>query len=568
MLGFDGATYRVISPLIKQGKLPNLKRLMAEGTHGNLMSTIPAHSAAAWTSFATGKNPGKHGVYSFRERSYSPDKFVSSKSRRSKTFWGLMSEAGLKVGIVNIPITYPPDEVNGYMISGLDTPSEKSEYTFPKTLKDELNKALGRYIIEADTTDMFAIKNDKDRIKFFSGIVEALETRRKALKYLFKAHPVDVFAVAFMATDRIQHRCWHFYDPAHPHFIVEGNKKFGDMIPKVYERLDSVIGEVLEMVGDESTLIVMSDHGMGPRNDKTFYLKNWLISNGYLYTVKKDDASQINKISRLIKSVLILKGLDFVRSKLSNKTRHVIKKVFPAIHKAARLHETFSSIDWDKTRIYPDELMGVLRINLKGREQNGIVERGEEYETLCKEVSEKLTALKDPETGEAIISKVMKKEDIYEGHYTEEAPDLFIFWNNETHSSQPSPPPTKIPTDQFLGRRISLEDSSRALMTHTAGAHLPEGILLMRGSDIKKNTLLKNAGIIDIAPTLLHLMGLSVPKEMDGTVLEEAFTDEYRLSHPVKYIDKDTTTEAGETPFSAEDSKMIQKRLRDLGYLE
>lgn len=567
VLGLDGATFDLIIPWAEEGKLPNMKTLLAEGMHGKLLSTNPAHSAAAWTSFATGKNPGNHGVYSFRERSYTRDDFVSAKSRKCKAFWTLLSEAGSSVGVINVPITYPPEEVNGYMVSGLDTPSEESDYTFPQSLKGELAAGIGRYIIEADTTDMYVISNDKDRERFFSGILQAIEGRRKAMKYLLANHRVDFFAIAFMATDRVQHRCWKFTDPSHPHYCPSQAKQFGDMIPSVYGRLDDIIGEVLDMVGEETTLLVMSDHGMGPRSDRAFYLNNWLILNGYLQTVQVSGDPLVKRSLRRLKSFVIHTGLDFARSRFSAQMRQAIKQRIPSIFRKARLHESFASIDWTATRAYADELMGVIRINLKGREPEGTVHPGKEYEQLCAEITEKLMAIKDPQMGETVIAEVLKKEQIYQGPYLKEAPDMVIVWKDDLYSSQPSPPSSGSQDPPYLGR-LDSEDTSRALMYHTSGAHRPHGIFMIRGPEIRKGGMVAGARIIDLAPTILYLMGQAIPKSMDGCILTEVFEEEFVRTNPPKYTDEDELLCEKPSVYSEDDKRRIAERLRGLGYIE
>ncbi|MBI4838806.1 MAG: alkaline phosphatase family protein, partial [Nitrospirae bacterium] len=150
VIGIDGATFDVINPLISRGKLPNLKQLIDNGASGQLKSTMPPLSPAAWSTFQTGKNPGKHGVFDFfrnspGEHGYLP---VNSTFLKSKTLWEILSDYGKRVGVLNIMFNYPPREVNGFIVSGKETPSEESEYTFPPSLKNELLQVDPKYEAE------------------------------------------------------------------------------------------------------------------------------------------------------------------------------------------------------------------------------------------------------------------------------------------------------------------------------------------------------------------------------------------------------------------------------------
>ncbi|GAG67317.1 unnamed protein product [marine sediment metagenome] len=155
--GIDGATFDLISPWCRQGKLPNMSKLLGEAASGILQSTPEPNSAQAWSSFMTGLNPGNHGVYYFLQRKESSYdfEFTNAASRDGKTLWKIASELGKKCIVINVPLTYPPEEINGIMISGMDAPGTNSEFTYPQGIYDELVQEIGEYVIESDASKFF-----------------------------------------------------------------------------------------------------------------------------------------------------------------------------------------------------------------------------------------------------------------------------------------------------------------------------------------------------------------------------------------------------------------------------
>lgn len=565
VVGLDGATFDVIHPLIREGRLPFLKKIIDQGASGALTSVIPVNSAPAWGSFSTGMNPGKHGVYYFTERipgSYNT-RFTHSITRSGKPLWMIVNDSGRKVGVINIPVTFPPDMVNGFMISGLDTPSTTCSFTWPENLYDELKQEVGDYAIEPEEARIVQLKNDKDRFQFINAIRSNTHLRWKCAQYLCEKFSPDLFIIVFTATDRIQHRFWKFMDLNHPHYDRNEAELFKDAIATIYADLDQIIGEVIHGMDDETTLFIISDHGMGVRSDKTIYVNRWLLAEGYLnlnVSGKALDRVKGFTIDR------IKKLLNLVKRVMSLNQRRWVRRYFHRFLRWGFFLSEIQNIDWKATKAYSNELMNAIWINLEGREPLGTVRPGREYEILREEIARKLKGLRDPETGEPIVKAIYTRDEIYHGSEVSKAPDLAIEWNNYT--TQTSSLSSREEADKFLSR-LTKEQTSRSALSQSSGEHKPNGILLAYGRGIRKGGRAEGARIIDMAPTILYTMGEKIPRDMDGKILKDIFTDDFLMANEAKFAsaEEQRSYRPRETDVTPEDEEKLKERLKSLGYI-
>lgn len=565
MVGWDGATFDVINPLIQDGRLPFLKKIIDQGSSGVLMSVIPANSAPAWSSFSTGMNPGKHGVYYFTERlpgSYRMG-FTHSVTRTGKPLWMMVSDSGRNVGVINIPGTFPPDCVNGFMISGLDTPTTGYSFTWPENIYEELKQNVGGYAIEPEEARAVELKNDRDRHQFFEALRDNIELRWKCSKYLCRKFSPELLILVFTATDRIQHRFWKYRDPNHPHYDKKSAELFRDAIPTIYSDLDRILGEVVGTMDNETTLFIISDHGMGIRSDKTIYVNRWLLYKGYLNLNVAGNVSDRIK-GRIID--FIKKPLRIVKKAMSVSQRKWLRQYFHSLFKHGYFLLETMNIDWASTKAYSNELMNAIWINLEGREPLGMVKPGQQYEMLCEEIAQGLRELRDPETGEPIVKTIYKRDEIYHGSEISKAPDLVIEWNNYT--TQTSSLSTREEAARFLSK-LTPDQTSRAAMSQTSGEHMPNGILVAYGHGIKKKNRVEGANIIDMAPTILYTLGEKIPQDMDGKILKHIFTDDFLMANEAKFssTEEQKSYRPRETDIAPEDEEELKERLKALGYL-
>lgn len=560
VIGLDGASYDLIGPWIKENKLPNLARFMEGGSWGQLASTIPAISPVAWTTSVTGVNPGKHGIFDFLCRQ--PDtykmKVMNASMRRTKPVWTLLSEAGKKVAVMNVPMTYPPDEVNGVMISGLGTPSLNCPFTHPGTLKDDIMKKFGKYYL-----NLRDVPEPRQRmaneVKMIQRLCDLIEHRFEVAAYLLELGRWDFFMVVFMETDTAQHTFWCLIDPTHPLYDEKKAHEYGDAIFKIYKKIDEKIGHWLEAFGEDTTFIVMSDHGAGPFY-KPFFIQNWMVKNGYLNVSK----TLANSLSAQGLRQFLSRSVSATKKLLPNKLKERLRRSMPGLREKIITSELVSNINWEKTLAFSEGAAPGIFINVKEKAPKGTVSPGKSYEDLLDKLTSDLLAIKDPETGKKIVEAVHRTNDIYRGDCLGYAPDLCVCWNNGYHG---------ITGWLTMLHKFGSDGKNTCFGTlkknQWTGAHRSNGIIQLKGPHICRGTKLQGSQIADVTPTVLYLLGFEIPQEIDGKVLEVAFEDSFIKSHPIRHSSSTSLKVSDmEKRFSEDDAEKVQEELRSLGYIE
>lgn len=553
VIGLDGATNDLIKPWADEGLLPNLAQIRRDGVRGDLTSIIHPLTAPAWTSFMTGKNPGKHGVFDFimRKNHAYEMRLVDSTLRDQNTLWKILSEENLRVGVMNIPLNYPPHAVNGWLISWMDAPGVDGTFTYPERLAKEIKDNVGEYIM----TVSFHVSLEE----YIRQINRMIENRSAVTRYLMDAHPWDFMITLFSATDYVQHAFWKFMDKTHPGYTEEGAKKFGSVILDVYQRVDRELGLILDKLDDSTTVFIMSDHGAGPLR-KVVNLNKWLEINGYL-TFRGGEKGNGGIHERFRKGLLSL--FTALKRKLPDPVKASLKRHMPEIRDKLESYLFASSIDWHRTRAFSVGAYGNICLNVKGREPEGIVEGGAECESLLSEISRKLLELKNPDSGEQVVEKVHRREELYSGRFTDRAPDLIVQWTDYAYHSR----------QRFGEAENTLFLDAQAMplsQLEMNGFHKLNGIVMARGQGIKKNVEIKGASILDLAPTILYILGLPIPDTMDGRVLTDIFTEDYQATKTLRLTKQETVKgdAEGEHLYSDDEEETIKDRLRGLGYID
>ena len=516
IFGIDGGTFQVIKPMVQGGKLPHLGRLFAEGTHGTLESTIPPLTAPAWATFFTGKNPGKHGIYDFvwQSRDKLDRPLVNASSIRGKTVWKILSERGLRVGLINVPMTYPPQKINGYIISGMLTPSKESTFTYPPDLQREIFSKVGDYPLDIQ---LIKILQTGDDVDFIQALFHGAKKRMKTARYLLDTREVDVFMLTFTMVDRLQHRYWRCMETGPEDALDSWKAKYSRVIEQGYEQLDTYIGELIQQYGQEKDIMILSDHGFGPLY-RNFFINKWLTLKGFMALA------------------------------------------YPQMQPGKSYSD---HVDWSRTVAYScfSSTEESIFINLEGREPYGIVQPGRDYEAIRERIMEDLKMLKDPISGQPVIDKVMKREEIYHGPMLERAPDIQFLSHNLEYSLRGNP---------YAESHIA----ERPMLRQESGYHRLNGIFMLKGEKIRKGVTLSNARLMDLAPTVLYLLEEKIPDDMDGKVLVEAFVENYRTSHPPEYEEAAPASQesAEESPsenvYSESEKTIIKETLKGLGYFD
>jgi len=561
IVGLDSATFDLARPWIDEGKLPSLAALMKNGAWGRLASVVPPITPPAWTSFMTGKNPGKHGIFHFLEAS--PGRYglryLNAGSRRAKTIWRILSDAGYAVGTINIPFTYPPEQLSGFQISGMDTPSEKSSFIYPPELRSELEGLLGRF--KLDLRYLGYMTTDPRRHEVLAEMEKLDRQWLGASLYLMRKHPADVVMVTFMSIDTAQHYFWQYMDRNHHLHDSAAAKHFGDAILRVYQRLDDAIGQLLKETSSGTSVFIVSDHGGGPTSDRVVYLNRYLAQLGLLY-YREDKSSALEKLGKKI----VRGSYTLLRNALSSRQKSFLAYKLPALRKRFETAFTsFSQIDWTRTKAYCSEVLASppsIWINLKGVKPSGIVEQGE-YASLLEFIRSKLRELKDPRTNEPVIKRIFRRDEIFHGPFSNEAADLILDWWEESEfSTSPSfPEDTERPAVEICERKPSKG-------SEWGGTHRRDGILIAQGKPFKKSTEIHGAQLIDLAPTLLYLLGQPVPEDMDGLVLRDLFEPAFLLQNPTRSGGSADFEGGQAAQYSEEEAAIVEERLAALGYIE
>lgn len=555
-MGFDGADPDLLQRWMDEGHLPNIEQMINGGVFGRLRTVPNMLSSAAWTSFATGKNPGKHGIFGFTQRDFNTYsyKFVNGSYRKAATFWEVL--CGERTGcIVNIPMTYPARKINGCMIAGFDAPGTESKgFSYPEDLVNELNVANGPYRIVRDLRTNL-LRKDGDWGQGADALIDYMEMRYRHVDYLINKYDWQLFSVVFSETDYAQHLYWKFLDPSHPEFNSEDNRKYGDTILRIYKRMDDIVGRMVEK-NPEATLLIVSDHGgaLYPRGDRL--VPDWLNRLGLL-TYESASVRSPKKILGKIISRAAGAGYRLANKHLSTETKFKLLRAVPALREKIESARRLGGIDWNQTRAFSDGVQDEIWINLKGRDPLGTVAPGE-YDALCDYICQELRGAVDASTGRPIVDRVFNRKDVYQGDYVDDAPDISIVWNSDgiitgiKSASAPEADPVKWTWPYHI----------------PTGGHAKEGIIIAAGPGLAKGVRLEDASIIDVAPTVYYLFDNEIPEDIDGKVLREMFEKEFFDTNPPNYGDSSGGSKTGqEQLYSEEDSEVIEQRLRDLGYI-
>lgn len=547
VIGLDGATFDLIGPWIEAGEMPNLKRLMEQGAHGKLRTTLPPISSSSWSSFVTGVNPGKHGLVDFvypGNNSYKVS-MVDATSRRTRALWNWLNDAGLQVGLLGIPTTYPVEPVNGFMVSGFLAPGPESEWSYPPELKAELVRELGEFLLAP--RERYRSTPHLDR--FLQDLTASVENRTQAALHLMRTRPWDLFAVVYWDTDMVQHETWRLLDPTHPRYNEAESQRQRQLIVDFHRKVDADVGRLLDEAGPDTLVIVMSDHGFGPVHS-FFLTNNWLVSMGLLkfkrtpWTLFKRALFRLGytplRMFRITKAL----GLSSLRKSVRfQKKAGLINRIFLS----------FNDVDWSRTKAFSIGSFGQVYINLAGVRPEGIVQPGPEYQELEERIYRAALALRDPRDGQPLVERVYRRQEIFQGRYTERTPDLLVQTRGWEYMA--------------FGHADFGSNKLVEPITGLSGHHRLDGILFMAGPGVKPGLELEGANIMDLTPTILHLMGQPVPQDLDGRVLTEAFEESSVGARPVAWSQAEIyKDQAGAEGLSDEESAEVQEKLRGWGY--
>lgn len=541
IVGLDGATFDIIRPLAAQGRLPHLARLLAQGASGTLRSTIPPVTPAAWTSFFTGKNPGKHGIYDFQRLDFAETRFstVRTDLHAEKTLWQLLGEAGLRSIVWDVPFTYPPAALpaGGWMLTGYGTPRVPGTvFTYPPDLARHIPEDLRPELRVALPESTF------DRSRAFIAEFEAImHGRRRLLNWLIREQAWDCFMVVFSITDTMAHVFWTYCDPGHPNYAHPEASVYREAFYEAYASCDAILGDLIAAAGPETTTLVLSDHGFGSVRPRQ-YIYRRLMQGGWVAPKGAGRRSPRARLARLLTDTYVRFPFlrEWVKGLGAGSRRALTERL-----KGAGMLPTVEGLDLPASKVVPTNFGLRMWIHDRGRFPQGIIDP-EQIEQTAAELSAFLLADIDARSRRPILQAVHRGADLYHGPFAFEGPDLVIEYAN--HFSFDAPVTADNP--------------------FTEGGHTLQGILLAGGPDVRPGEV-DGAALIDLAPTVLHLLGRPVPPDMDGRVLTGLFSPEYLARCPVTAGSepaRNPTPVAGSGYSAAEEAELLEQ-LRKLGYV-
>jgi predicted AlkP superfamily phosphohydrolase/phosphomutase len=530
VVGLDGAAWHLLQPLLDNGSMPRLAALITAGAHGILRSTVPPVTPPAWTSAVTGVNPGRHGIYGFHRghAQYEHQELMHSGRVQAATVWEMANEQGRTAGIYNLPMTYPPVPLDGWMISGFMTPGvgqHMTGFVYPGDLEREVLAWEPDYIIEIKSNQ----EQDWRDAALAERALRALKQRLSVLQRLLDERPVDIVFTVLETPDRLQHLYYRYMDPREEMYQSEAAKRIQPTITACFETMDRIAGILHDYAGPDGGVIVCSDHGFTAW-DVSVHTNALLEEWGYL---------RLRAGARLMQHPLISGAVPLIRRVLPTSIRREAKR------------RTFGAIDWSRTKafasVYYQE--GIF-INTAGRERFGIVAPSEVAE-IKDQLELRLRSLTGPD-GAKVVDEVFRSEDVFAGEALEGAPDLIMFMRDHNY----------VPDDEVFHKSPFTDHTSLP-----RGGHHPDGIIVAAGPGVQAGAQL-DASILDVTPTLLYMARLKVPEGLDGGVIKAAFQSEQLASQPVEETSSVKLTARDQSsPYSKEEEKMIEEALRGLGYL-
>jgi predicted AlkP superfamily phosphohydrolase/phosphomutase len=547
VIGLDGGTFALLNPLIEQGLMPRLKALLERSSYGALESTVPPLTSPAWTSFATGQNPGKHSILLFTRPSREPGPPILASSLHidRPTIWELAGESGKHVVAINVPMTWPAQPVNGIVVTGMMTPPQAA-FTYPADLAERY-PSLNDYVIDVNTQGRQHNVNIDDLFiaapgAYIDQIDEMRRRRTRLALELLRQEPWQLFTLVYTGLDRLCHMMWKDL-----HGLATGSDaapiRFADKLAGYVRSLDRDLGTIFETLDEHTHVVMMSDHGFGPRASKRFHLNAWLRQAGLL-EVRSNGAVQNRPGYWLMR----LKDGRFSAGIARRLARALPTRLRGRLRKQVNESQD-ALIDWQKTRAQTVTMAGSvagiqLARDLDERERAAIVGR----------LQTELTEVTDPQTGAHVVRQVVRREELYTGRHVEAFPDLILFADEQY---------------EVIDTLIDHGTIAPMLLSARTGDHRPDGMLVLCGPHIQPGRLQERWWIPDASASILYLLGVPLPEDLDGRVVGEALEATYLEQNPVQYAPASQAVQRrGATGTDPEGQEAVLARLRGLGYME
>ena len=542
IIGLDGADMHLIRTAMASGGMPELSDIESRGFLSLLRSDPTLVTPSAWTNFSTGVNPGKHGVYYFVERD--PGSYrrhvVTARDRRATPLWQILNRYGLRVGVMNLPLCYPADPMEGFMMAGFDSPGAGAPaFSWPRDLAAEVLRRVPAYRVSAGFFGLARSGRQTDAI----GLLQEVEAARlEAVQVALDLHPVDVLIYYTNSLDALNHYLWgsDFFAPRPE--VLES-----------YRVADGIIRDVQKLAAADADVIVMSDHGNGPWEKGPAYLPEVLERTGLMRR------AGTRRSPRRVARSMARGAYGAINRRLSRETKEKLVSRFPGLRARAQSLVGMPDMDWSATKAYVSGVRSAVFLNVEGREPAGIVPRSR-YEQERERVSGILRSLRDTFSGEPVVDRLDYADQVYEGPYADLAPDVIVQWRRDI-------PITGLMSNLVPGGHLKeqLGPNKRFL----TGGHRDTGILAAAGPGFAGRGPERTPSLVDVAPTILSLLSVPVPEDMDGSPVPGVLSPRGEpVREPVSAGAGGQPESEGVAGMTAEEEAEVAESLRNLGYLE
>lgn len=588
VVGLDGATFERLDPLMQAGVMPGFARLVREGARGELESVLPPVTAPAWASFMTGRSPARHGVFDFVHQDRSSYRFrpVDGRDVHAPSLWRILSEHDRRVVVMNVPVTWPPEPgLNGVLISDFLLARGQGPFSSPPGALAELEARHGPYPTEVVPPVFLLSGRIADARAYLESYRNALSYKFAAAARLLHDTAADFLMLHVFGNDQISHWLWEVLDPAHPRHTPERAARLREHLLDYYRTLDTEVMRLFEEAGDGATLLVVSDHGFGPVH-RFIDLNVWLLQRGYL-TLRRGAGTRLKRAlwragvtpralaeSRVTLPLRRLGGhvaARVARPERSRPRAHATAADrLQRVHRAGHALLSFHDVDWARTRAFAPFGFGQIRIHTRGEWTHGCVEPGAEAEALRAEIAAGLRALRDGGRQLEGVRVLTRNEAYGEAAAAGAAPDVLVI------------PTAGIYQPKSVG---FYSNSVIGEVRGMTGIHKLNGVLLAAGAGIARGRRIEGARLVDLCPTILHLLGVAPPEGMDGRVLGELLDENCaalsagsagrrgaleRAGDAARAGGRggDGPTDRGATTGEGAGDEAVLERLRRLGYLQ
>jgi predicted AlkP superfamily phosphohydrolase/phosphomutase len=521
IIGWDGVDWKILRPMLDAGELPNLAGLIARGAHGDCLSTVPSHSWCAWPSFMTGVNPAGHGVFDILEHKPGVSKRlpITYHSIKERTIFDDFTKAGKTSLALNIPLTFPAPPIKGKVVAGGVLPASRS-YTHPTELQQELDEHAP-FPVNGMSWTTFRNRPEP----FLHECAAMTAKRQRAFEYLLDTTDWDFGVIVYVSTDRIQHCLMEYIHPEHPSYPQLKDASVAKQTRALYQQLDTGLAALLERTSSDDLVVFMSDHG-------------------------HQTCTRCCTMDRILEH---LGFLEFGRGSLAFNVirwgpgRRVARRIYDLLKLHGKVSIPASPIEWAKTSAYTSVVStgeGVS-VNLKGREPQGTVDP-RDYERVRDEVAGALGEFRDPDTGDAPIARIYRKEEVMSGRFLDTAPDLLL---------------VPAPFYSLTHARGMVEAAD-----WLSGDHRLEGVLVATGPEVTPGPLTEAARLVDLGPTAMAGLGVPSTVARDGKVLGSLVGAGAVLQELSEDGDGGRRTDA--TGLTTDEAGELEDHLRGLGYVE